>query len=282
VARVLELEDEARAEGLPIGHDVFLYTRAATMMSAIFPPWALEDGVGALLERLSDRETRERLRDELATRVPEWPPWTKGGWPHNLVGAVGWDGIRVASVGSGESQGLVGLSLDEIATARDRSPFDVVADLMLAENGRVGQLVDEISGRGSHNAVLLSILEHPAAAVISDAEDYGRGSPHPAHAGAFARALRFNRQRSLMSLEQLVPRMTSYPASRLGLDGRGTVESGAHADLVLFDAASVTDRATWDAPREVAHGIRWVLINGVPVVEDGHYRGGLHGTVLRH
>jgi len=282
VARVLELEDEARAEGLPIGHDVFLYTRAATMMSAIFPPWALEDGVGALLERLSDRETRERLRDELATRVPVWPPWTEGGWPHNLVGAVGWDGIRVASLGSGETQGLVGRSLDEIAAAQDRSPFDVVADLMLAENGRVGQLVDEISGRGSHDAVLLSILEHPAAAVISDAEDYGRGSPHPAHAGAFARALRLNRQRSLMSLEQLVRRMTSYPASRLGLSDRGTIESGAHADLVLFDSAGVTDRATWDAPREVAHGIRWVLINGVPVVEDGHYRGGLHGTVLRH
>ena len=117
--------------------------------------------------------------------------------------------------------------------------------------------------------------------MVSDAEDYGRGAPPPAHAGAFTRALRLARERSLMPLEEVVRRMTSYPASLLGLAGRGTLEPGAHADLVLFDAASVTDRADWDDPRRVSESVRWVLINGATVVENGRYRGGPRGTVLR-
>jgi N-acyl-D-aspartate/D-glutamate deacylase len=281
VARVLALEDEAREAGLELSHDVFLYTRAATMMSAIFPPWSLEGGLDALLERLADPDTRERLRRELAQRTPEWPPWVDGGWPHNLVGAVGWDGIRVASVGGEGARDVVGKSIGELARDQERPPLDVVADLMLAEDGRVGQLVEQISGRADRLDALLAIFEHPAAAVVSDAEDYGRGAPHPAHAGAFARALRLARERSLMPLEEVVRRMTSYPASLLGLAGRGTIEPGSHADLVVFDETGVRDRADWNDPRRESERVDWVLINGVAVVENGRYRGGLHGAVLR-
>ena len=281
VARVLELEDEARESGIGISHDVFPYTRAATMMSAIFPPWALEGGLAALLARLRDPETRTRIRLEIEHRVPEWPPWQPGGWPHNLVRAVGWDGIVVASVGPDGPSDLVGDSLARIAERHGRDPFDVVADLMLSQEGQVGQLVDEISGRDEQIDVLLSILSHPAAAVISDAEDYGRGTPHPAHAGAFARALRLAREHDLLPLEELVRRMTSYPASLVGLRDRGVIEVGAAADLVLFDAEHIADRATWGEPRAVAVGVAAVLINGVPVIEDGRLRAGLHGRVLR-
>jgi len=171
VADVLALEDAARADGVQISHDVFPYTRAATMMAAIFPPWALEGGMPKLLERLEDPATRKRLRRELQTRVPEWPPWRPGGWPHNLVEAVGWDGILVASVPSDGPTDLVGRDLAAIGQDDGRDPFDIVADLMIEQSGRVGQLVDEISGRGERLEVLLSILAHPAAAVISDAED---------------------------------------------------------------------------------------------------------------
>jgi len=281
IARVLALEDDARSTGVRISHDVFPYTRAATMMSAIFPPWALEGGVDALLERLADPDVRERLRFELESRVGEWPPWRPGGWPHNLVGAVGWDGILVASVRADGPDELAGRSLAELAHERGRDPLDYVADLMLAQQGRVGQLVDEISGRGDRIDPLLSIFTHPAATVISDAEDYGRGVPHPAHAGAFVRALRLNRERSLLSLQEVVRRMTSSPALLLGIEGRGVIRSGAHADLVLFDPLHVGDRATWSEPRNTAQGVRWVIINGRVAVEDGRYVGGLFGTVLR-
>jgi N-acyl-D-aspartate/D-glutamate deacylase len=281
VERVLALEDEARAAGLELSHDVFPYTRATTMMSAIFPPWALDGGIPSLLDRLADPPTRERLRGELRERVPQWPPWEAGGWPHNLVGAVGWDGIVVASASTDDAGELVGRSLAEIAAEQERDPFDVVADLMLSEQGRVGQLVDQISGRGERIDTLLGIFTHSAAAVISDAEDYGRGVPHPAHAGAFARALRLARERSLLPLEEVVRRMTSYPASVIGLDELGVIRDGARADFVLFDPGIVTDRATWEEPRRTAEGVAWVIIRGRAVVQRGRYVGGLYGSVLR-
>jgi len=295
-AAMLEIEDRARNEGLRISHDVFVYTRAATMMSAIFPPWSLEGGVPSLLGRLRDPDVRKRIEREIETRSPEWPPWEPGGWPHNLVGAVGWNSILVASLGetpalhsdreSGRDGGspghdLVGRSLSEIAADQDRDPFDVVADLMLAQNGAVGQQVAEVSGRDDRDDALISIFAHPASAVISDAEDYGRGAPHPAHAGAFPRAFRLARDRDLMSVEEAIRKMTSYPASIVGIDDRGIIREGAFADLVIFDPETLTDRATWNEPRTRAEGMREVLINGEIVVAGGEYLGGAAGSVLR-
>jgi N-acyl-D-amino-acid deacylase len=284
---MLEIEDGAREEGLRVSHDVFVYTRAATMMSAIFPPWSLEGGVASLLGRLKDPAVRTRIAKEIETRSPEWPPWEPGGWPHNLVGAVGWDGIIVASVGdAGPVEGapgpdLVGRSLAEIAADLNRPPFEVVADLMLEQDGRVGQQVAEVSGRDGRDDALMSIFAHPAAAVISDAEDYGRGAPHPAHAGAFPRAFRLARDRDLMSVEEAIRKMTSYPASIVGIDDRGIIREGAFADLVIFDPATLTDGATWSEPRAPVEGLSVVLINGEIVVAAGEYLGGAAGSVLR-
>ncbi len=281
VAQVLALEDEARREGLAISHDMFPYTRAATMLSAIFPPWALEGGMPALLERLRDPATRRRIRREIETRRPEWPPWGPAGWPHNLVEAVGWDAIYVASVGPDGPRHYVGRSIADLAAAEGREPFDLAADLMSSQQGRVGQLVGEISGREGEETVLWSILAHPAAAVISDAEDYGRDLAHPAHAGAFVRALRLAREQLGMPLEAMVHRMTGRPAQLLGLTDRGVLREGAFADLVIFDPHRVTDRATWTEPRQRAEGIHWVFVNGQSVVEDGQDRPGVAGRVLR-
>jgi len=281
VAAVLSLEDDARDEGLSLSHDVFPYTRAATMMSAIFPPWALEGGVRKLLERLAEPQTRQRIRDEIEHREPEWPPWQPGGWPHNLVQAVGWDGILISGVGPDGPEEWIGRSLADLGEALGRHPFDVVADLMIEEDGRVGQFVEEISGRGDEIDPLLAILAHPAGAIVSDAEDYGHGRPHPAHAGAFVRALVLARDRSLIPIEEVIRKMTSHPASLLKLDDRGRLEVGAAADLVVLDPGALEDRADWNEPSETASGVDWVAINGEIVVEDGRYVGGMHGQVLR-
>jgi N-acyl-D-amino-acid deacylase len=281
VPAMIEIEDRARRDGLRISHDVFPYTRAATMMTAIFPPWALEGGVDALLDRLRDTGTRERIRRDVEQRRPEWPPWVEGGWPHNLVGAVGWDGIVVASLATERDSGRIGRSLAELAAESGRDPFDVVVELMLEQRGRVGQQVREVSGRDGDLDALTRILTHPDAAIVSDAEDYGRGAPHPAHAGAFARAIRWNREHGWMPLEELVRRMTGYPAALLGLTDRGRLRPGAAADLVVFDPERVTDLADWSTPRRHAAGFDLVVIDGTIVLGEGAGSHALPGRVLR-
>ena len=110
----------------------------------------------------------------------------------------------------------------------------------------------EISGRPGQMDTLLAILRHPAAAVVSDAEDFGRGAPHPAHAGAFARVLRMVREDGVLSLEEAIRRMTSRPASLVGIPDRGVIREDAWADLVVLDPERVADRATWEDPRRPA------------------------------
>lgn len=278
---VLAREARARADGLEIAHDLFPYTRAATMMSAIFPPWSLEGGVDGLLSRLAEPAVADRIRSDIERRASEWPPWEAGRWPHNLVGAVGWDAILVASLGGRADDARVGRSLASLAEGSGETPFDVVAQLMLDEHGKVGQLVGEISGTADEREWLMKIFRDPAGAIVSDAEDYGHGVPHPAHAGAFARALRLARETGATSPESLVHRMTALPAARIGLGDRGRIAPGYAADLVVLELERVTDRATWDAPRRFAAGFDWVIVNGTVVVSPTTYTPSDAGDVLR-
>ncbi len=273
LAAFLERERAARSEGVRISADMFPYPVAATMMYAIYPPWALEGGPDALLARLRDPATRARIGRDVRERVPEWPPWTEGGWPHNLVSAVGWDGIRVASVGSGRP-GTVGRSLAELGP----DPFEAISDLMLEEDGAVGQFVMDVSGEDG----LRRLAADPDVAFITDANDYGKGAPHPAACGAFPRVLRrYVRETGLLPLEEAIRRMTSLPAAIAGLPDRGRIAGGLPADLVLFDPERIADRATLEAPRQRATGVRATFVNGEPVTIDGRFTGSLPGRALR-
>lgn len=277
LAEFLDRERRAREEGLRVSADMFPYPVAATMMYAIYPPWALEGGPGDLLARLRDPSTRSRIGRDLESLRPEWPPWEPGGWPHNLVASVGWDRIRVSSVGSGDP-GVVGRSLAELGEARNAHPFDAISELMLEEEGAVGQFVLDISG----DAGLRRLAADPAVAFITDANDYGHGSPHPAAYGAFPRILdRYVRREGVLSLEEAIRRLTSLPADIAGLPERGRIADARPADLVLFDPETVTDHATLESPRERATGIRLTFVNGKPVTRNGRYTGSLPGRVLR-
>ncbi|HEX9723251.1 MAG TPA: amidohydrolase family protein [Vicinamibacteria bacterium] len=278
LARVLELEDEARADGLTLSADMFPYAVAATMMLAIYPPWSLAGGLPRLLDRLADPSTRDRIRRDIETVVPQWPPWQENGWPHNLVKAVGWDRIRVSSVGSDANKSLEGLSLEELGRRKGNSPFDAISDLMIEEEGNVGQFVLDISGEDG----LRRLVARPDIAFITDANDYGKGKPHPAAYGGFPRILaRYVRDESLVSLPEAVRRMTSLPADILGLESRGRLQVGAFADIVLFDPRKISDRATLEAPRRKALGIDAVLVNGRAVYRKGALTGALPGRTLR-
>lgn len=282
IEEVLRREDDARRQGIRLSHDLFPYHAAATLMAALFPPAALAGGMDALLERLQSPEERERLRQAMEDTVPSWPPWQDGGWPHNLSRAVGWHSIRVATVRDDAESDAVGRSLTELAAEHGCSPFDALVDLMLENEGQVGQLVMEINGDEEEERPMATLLAHPEGALCTDAEDTGRGLPHPAAYGAFPRVLgHWVRRRALLSLPEAIRRMTSLPAEQFGIRRRGRLQEGYHADLVAFDPATVQDAATYDAPRQSPRGIPHVLVNGIPVVENGNYVGGTSGQVLR-
>ena len=278
LARFLEMEEAARAEGIPVSADMFPYTVAATMMLAIFPPWSLEGGLPRLIERLKDDRDRERIRISIETVSPSWPPWREGGWPHNLVKAVGWDRIRVSTVGSDRNRAAQGMTLEELGRARGRHAFDAIADLMIEEEGNVGQFVEDISGEEG----IASLVKRREIAFITDANDYGKGRPHPAAYGSFPRVLgRYVRKEGLLTLSEAVRRMTSLPASILGLEDRGVLREGAFADVVIFDPELIEDRATLEQPRLRANGVELVLVNGRAVYRAGTLTGALPGVPLR-
>ena len=277
--RFLDMERKAQTDGVHLSADMFPYSVAATMMLAIYPPWSLEGGLPRLIERLEDETTRGRIRRDIDNVRPQWPPWGEGGWPHNLVMAVGWERIRVSSVGSDANKTAEGLSLAELGEQRRSSPFDAISDLMIEEDGNVGQFVLDITGEEG----LRELVRRPDIAFITDANDYGKGKPHPAAYGSFPRVLgRYVRGESLLSLPEAIRRMTSLPADTIGLEGRGRLEPGAWPDIVVLDADAIRDEATLEKPRRNATGIDAVLVNGTIVYRNRRLTGELAGSVLRH
>ncbi len=282
IPRVLEMEAAARREGIEISYDMFPYTAAATTMAAIYPPWSLEGGIPALLDRLRDAAIRRRIGEEIDRVRPVWPPWVEGGWSHNLVAAVGWERITIGSVGSEGSRRAEGLSVAELARRERRDPFDAISDLLIAEEGQVSQIIHGVSGEPGRDEGIAALVRDAAGAFCTDANDTGRGRPHPAAWGAFPEILgRWVRERSALTLEEAIRKMTGLPASLLGLKDRGVLREGAAADVVIFDPSKVGSRATWVEPRQQADGIEHVLVNGRFAVKAGEPVAGMPGEVLR-
>ncbi len=286
IDRVLAMEAEAEREGVRISFDMFPYTAAATMMIAIYPPWALEGGVDELIERLQHRATRKRIERDIERKTPSWPPWyaseKAGGWPHNLVKATSWDAIYIGYIESRRNKRYENRSLTELAKLTGKSPFDSISDLIIEERGQVSMLIFEVTGEREDRELLRKYATHRLSAFCTDAEDYGRGLPHPAAYGAFARILsKFVREDSALTLEEAVRKMTSYPARIFGLRDRGVIRLGAFADLVLLDPDRINDRASFDRPRREATGIRTVIINGRVAFDTGEVKNGGCGMVIR-
>ena len=268
-AETLRLVDEARARGVDVTIDQYPYTASSTsVLSALLPAWALEGGRAHMLERLKDPAARARIKAETMRLLREE---RGGGDPRNVVLA-----------GCGFDASLAGKNLSDVAQLRGMTPSienAAEATLWIAEQGGCSGIFHAIGEED-----LRRILVHPQSMIASDGEipAFGRGHPHPRSYGTFTRVLGvYVREEKLLTLEEAVRKMSGFPAHRLGLRDRGLLREGMIADIVVFDAERVRDRATFTEPHQYAEGVHTVIVNGAIVFENGAMTAARPGRTLR-
>ena len=269
VEQALEQVDRAQAEGLDVAFDMHTRSFGMTNLSAVLPPWALEDGKAATVARLLDPTIRRQLK--------EYP---------SIVTALArgnWERVKLANTHARSE--LAGLSIAELARRSDCDPMDAIFNL----------LVDEIDNL--HNVLVLAFVyrpedthvafEHHDCMVGSDATALSPDRPlsgcllHGAFTWAAWFYRHFVRDTGKLTPQEAVRRLTSLPARRIGLSDRGVISPGACADIAVFDAGQFADRGTMARPDQPAVGMKWVLVNGVVAVRDGVPTGQHAGQVLR-
>ncbi|MDA3648756.1 D-aminoacylase [Saccharopolyspora indica] len=265
-AELLSMLDDALDDGCDITLDTYPYLPGSTSLHALLPSWAMAGGVEATLARLRDPEQRERIRVVLEEEGSDGC--------HGVP--VEWDTIEINGVRQAGNGHLVGLSVTESARAAGKPPAEHYFDVLVSE-----ELGSSCLMHVGHEDNVRAIMRHPVHTAGSDGLLVG-ARPHPRAWGTFPRYLgHYVRELGVLGLEECVQHMTSRAADRLGLTDRGRIRPGFAADLVLFDPDTVADTATFDDPRQQAAGIPHVLVNGVPVIEDGHRTDALPGGALR-
>jgi dihydroorotase/N-acyl-D-amino-acid deacylase len=270
---VLERIEKARAEGLDVTADVYPYTAGSNGLDACLPVWAREGGRDAMIARLKDPEARGRIKAELA----------KEDWENQYLGSGGPSGVLVSTVVNEALKKHEGKTVEEIAKLEGKDPADALMDLVIADRGNTFCIIFIM-----REDDLRAALRHPLLSFCTDspavAEDgiFSKQRGHPRAWGSMARILgKYVRDEKLLPLEEAVRKMTSLPASRMGLHDRGVVRPGMAADLVAFDPLRVRDRSDYPDPLHYSEGIPFVAVNGQLVVDQGKLTGARPGRVLR-
>ena len=267
--------DAARARGVDVAADMYVYMAGGTGLEATIPTWAQEGGRGALIKRLADPAIRDQLKKEIVTGV--------AGWSNLVEAAGGWDRVVLANARNDENAKFNGKSLAAIAREWNKEPADAAFDLVAEGNGRVMAIYHMMTEPDVETALRFpwtSIGSDAGASATEGGQD-PTGLTHPRAYGNFPRVIaRYVRERGVLTLTEAVRKMTSWPATRMRLTGRGAIREGLWADVVIFDYDTLQDRATYDEPRLSPEGIDYVLVNGVLVIEKGAHTGAKPGHVL--
>ncbi len=271
IARV----ERARAAGLRITADMYTYTAGATGFDACLPRWALDGGYEALWPRLKDAATRARIKKEMAT------PGL--GFENLCLAAGNTDGILLVEFKNEALKPLTGKTLSEAARLRGLDPWETVLQLVEEDRTRVGVVFFLMSEANVRKQIPLPWLSFGSdAGSLAPEGVFLKSSTHPRAYGNFARLLgKYVRDEKLLPLAEAIRKLTSLPATTLGLEGRGVLKEGAFADVVAFDPATIQDHATFEKPHQYATGMRHVLVNGVAVLKDGEHTGALPGRALK-
>jgi len=266
VDEVLGVVERAQADGLHLTADQYPYVAGSTLLGAILPPWAHDGGTEATLARLGDGAARARMKTAMVDPGP-------AAWD-NFWSWSGPEGIIVADIPSGRHPEWLGRSLADVARLRAQDPFEAAFDLLVAE--RMGVAMISFS---QDESVVERVFRRPWVNACTDGLLGGR--PHPRAYGTYPRILgRYVREKGLVSLEEAVRKLTSQAARAFGFEGCGLVRPGYRANLVVFDAATVADRATFEEPTVFPTGIRDVMVGGELVVRDGEMTRARPGKVV--
>ncbi len=267
--------EAARARGVDVAADMYVYTAGGTGLEAVIPSWAQEGGSDSLVARLKNPEIRKRLKREQQTGSP--------GWWNILESAGGWDRVVLANARNPANAKYDGKSLTQIGREMGKDPADAAFDLVLQGKGRVMAIYHMMSEQDIETALRFpwtSIGSDAAAAQVAGSGD-ALGLPHPRAYGNLVRVIaEYVKKRHILTLEDAVRKMTSWPATRYRLANRGVIKEGDWADVTVFDLASLDDRATYEHPTESPTGIEWVLVNGVVTIDHGRHTGAKAGKVL--
>ena len=270
VCATLRLMKRARERGVEVNCDVYPYTAGSTTITALLPNWALEGGVNKMLERLKDKETRERIKLEIEEdrMIGE-----------NFLKAAGWDGVLISQCLIEEYEGK---TLEQILREKGtfNKPYEGLFDWLIEIKGSAAMVIFIMDEED-----VKTVISHPLSMIISDSwvtTPYAGGKPHPRAYGTFPRVLRkYVREEKLLSLEEAIRKMTSLPATKVRLQDRGLIKEGFWADLVIFDPNKIMDKATYQDPHQYPEGINYVIVNGQIVVENGKLTGKRPGKVIK-
>lgn len=267
--------EAARAEGLKITADMYTYTAGATGLDAAMPPWVQEGGLEAWRKRLQDPAIRARVRKEMDD--------PRGSWDNLYLATGSPDKVLLIGFKNEKLKPLTGKTLGDVARMRHTSPEDAAMDLVIEDDSRVGTIYFLMSEDNVRRQIVL-----PWVSFGSDEDTRGidgvflKSSAHPRAYGNFARVYaRYVRDEKLVPVEEAVRRMTSLPASNLGIARRGMLKPGYFADVVVFDPQTIQDHATFEKPMQYATGVSGVWVNGVEVIRDGEHTGAKPGRVVK-
>lgn len=272
-AIVKKIED-ARAAGLRITTDMYTYTAGATGLDAAMPTWVQAGGLEKWIERLKDPAIRARVAEEMKKPGSDW---------ENLYFGAGADKMILSGFKNDALKPLTGKTLAEVAAMRSKSPEETAMDLVVEDGSRVGTVYFLMSEDNVRKQIQLPWMSFGSDAASQAPEGvFLKSGAHPRTYGNFARLLgRYVRDEKLIPLEQAVYRLTTLPATNLGIKDRGALRPGYYADVVVFDPAVIGDRSTFEKPHQYSVGVRDVFVNGVAVLRNGEHSGATPGRAVR-
>ncbi len=267
--------EQARRDGVDITADTYAYPAWFNSMSAFVPPWAHDGGDEKLIQRLQDPQARARIKKDMQT--------PGGNWDNEWQEIPSPDAVQVCVVQNPELKPLQGKTLTQIAAMWKAEPIDALLDLLVKDHA-----FTYVAVFGMSEPDIALAVSQPWVSFDNDSQGtaptglLGEEHPHPRAYGTFPRVLRkYVREDHVLTLEEAIRKMTALPASKMRFDDRGVLKQGMWADVVVFDPATVTDKATFEQPNQLSVGMDYVLVNGVPVIAGGKATNALPGKVIR-